>query len=71
MIKSRRFGNIRSFIGNLYGPDLHAKRLDALLNATQGVTTGASPAVLMIGQLGRQVSALSLHRAYSLDARCF
>ncbi len=25
-----RLGKVRSFIGELYGPDLHAKRVDAL-----------------------------------------
>lgn len=25
-----RLGDVRAFIGELYGPDLHAKRVDAL-----------------------------------------
>ena len=47
---SGRLEEIRGFIGGLYGPDLHAKRIDALAGATLGVMTGASLAVAMIGQ---------------------
>ena len=50
MVKAERLGKIRGFIGGLYGPDLHAKRVDALAGATLGVMTGASLAVAMIGQ---------------------
>jgi hypothetical protein len=45
-----RWGEVRGFIGGLYRPDLHAKRVDALADATLGVMTGASLAVAMIGQ---------------------
>ena len=38
---SGRLEEIRGFIGGLYGPDLHAKRVDALADATLGVMTGA------------------------------
>lgn len=37
MIKAERFGEVRGFIGGLYGTDLHAKRVDALAGATLGV----------------------------------
>ena len=50
MVKAERLGDIRGFIGGLYGPDLHAKRVDALAGATLGVMTGASLAVAMVGQ---------------------
>ena len=43
------FSEVRGFIGGLYGPDLHAKRVDALAGATLGVMTGASLAVAMVG----------------------
>ena len=46
----RRLGDVRGLIGELYGPDLHAKRVDALAGATPGVMAGASLAVAMIGQ---------------------
>ena len=46
----RRLKDVRGFIGGLYGPDLHAKRVDALAGATLGVMAGASLAVAMIGQ---------------------
>src|SRR3978361_770041 len=46
----KRLEDVRGFIGGLYGPDLHAKRVDALAGATLGVMTGASLAVAMIGQ---------------------
>ena len=45
-----RLGEVRSFIGQVYGPDLHAKRVDALAGATLGVMAAASLAVAMIGQ---------------------
>ena len=45
-----RLGDVRSFLGELYGPDLHAKRIDALAGATLGVMAAASLAVAMIGQ---------------------
>lgn len=54
----RRLGEVRGFIGGLYGPDLHAKRVDALAGATLGVMTGASLAVAMIGQALAQARGL-------------
>ena len=45
-----RLSDVRGFIGGLYGPDLHAKRVDSLAGATLGVMAGASLAVAMIGQ---------------------
>ena len=50
MVKAARSGEIRKFIGGLYGPDLHAKRVDVLAGAILGVMAGASLAVTMIGQ---------------------
>jgi hypothetical protein len=44
---SGRYDDIRSFIGQLYGPDLHAKRVASLAGATLGVMTAASLAVAM------------------------
>ena len=58
MIKAERLGDIRGFIAGLYGPDLHAKRVDALAGATLGVMTGASLAVSMIGQALAQARGL-------------
>ena len=55
---SGRLKEIRGFIGRLYGPDLHAKRVDALAGATLGVMTGASLAVAMIGQALAQARGL-------------
>ena len=51
-------GDVRGFIGGLYGPDLHAKRIDALAAATSGVMAGASLAVAMIGQALAQARGL-------------
>jgi hypothetical protein len=56
--RSGRLGDVRSFISELYGPDLHAKRVDALAGATLGVMTGASLAVAMIGQALAQARGL-------------
>ena len=58
MVKAERLEDIRGFIGGLYGPDLHAKRVDALAGATLGVMTGASLAVAMIGQALAQARGL-------------
>jgi hypothetical protein len=58
MVKAERLGKVRGFIGGLYGPDLHAKRVDALAGATLGVMTGASLAVAMIGQALAQARGL-------------
>ena len=60
---SRRLDEVRSFIGGLYGPDLHAKRSDALASATLGVMTGASLAVAMIGQALAQARGLVTRHA--------
>jgi hypothetical protein len=53
-----RLGDVRGFIGGLYGPDLHAKRVDALAGATLGVMAGASLAVAIIGQALAQARGL-------------
>jgi hypothetical protein len=58
VIASGRLCEVRGFIGGLYGPDLHAKRVDALAAATLGVMTGASLAVAMIGQALAQARGL-------------
>ena len=58
MVEAARLGEIREFIGGLYGPDLHAKRVDALAGATLGAMTGASLAVAMIGQALAQARGL-------------
>src|SRR5271168_4593785 len=54
----RQLEDVRCFIGRLYGPDLHAKRVDALAGATLGVMRGASLAVAMIGQALAQARGL-------------
>src|SRR3712207_4583558 len=41
---------VRSFVGGVYGEDLHAKRIASLAGATLGVMQAASLAVAMIGQ---------------------
>src|SRR5208282_3308051 len=45
-----KLNDIRAFIGEVYGGDLHAKRVEALAGATLGIMTSASLAVAMIGQ---------------------
>ena len=52
------FSAVRSFLGEVYGTDLHAKRIDALAGATLGVMTGASLAVALIGQSLAQARGL-------------
>jgi len=63
MVKADRFGEVRGFIGGLYGPDLHSKRIDSLAGATLGVMTGASLAVSLIGQALAQARGLSTKHA--------
>jgi len=53
-----RLGEVRGFIGDLYGSDLHAKRIESLAGATLGVMAGASLAVAMIGQALAQARGL-------------
>ena len=61
---STRISTVRNFLGGIYGPDLHAKRINALSAATLGVMTGASLAVAAIGQ----ALALALARGLTLRA---
>ena len=50
------------FISNVYGGDLHAKRVLSLANATLGVLTSASLAVHLVGQgLAQVLGKLSKH----------
>lgn len=53
-----RLGEVRSFLSDLYGADLHAKRIAALASATLGVMAGASLAVALIGQALAQAQGL-------------
>ena len=55
-----RCDDVRSFIDALYGPELHAKRVDSLAGATFGVMTAASLAVAMIGHALAQARGLVL-----------
>ena len=54
----RRLEEVRGFIDELYGHDLHAQRVDALAGATLGVMAGASLAVAVIGQALAQARGL-------------
>jgi hypothetical protein len=63
MVRADRFGEVRGFIGGLYGPDLHAKRIDSLAGATLGVMAGASLAVSLIGQALAQARGLATKHA--------
>ena len=53
-----RFDEVRSFIGEVYGHDLHTKRINSLAGATLGVMTAASLAVAMIGHALAQARGL-------------
>ena len=50
--------DVRSFIGELYGPTLHTKRIGSLASATLGVMQAASLAVAMIGHALAQARGL-------------
>ena len=56
--RQARFGEVRVFVGEVYGADLHAKRIDSLAGATLGVMQSASLAVAMIGQALAQARGL-------------
>ena len=53
-----QLANVRAFVGEVYGADLHAKRIDSLAGATLGVMQSASLAVAMIGQALAQAKGL-------------
>src|SRR5271167_2148420 len=53
-----RIADVRRFVGGVYGCDLHAKRVEALADATLGVMQSASLAVAMIGQALAQARGL-------------
>lgn len=61
--KVGQFEDVRSFIGELYGSDLHAKRIDSLAGATLGTMTSASLAVALIGQALAQARGLKTKHA--------
>jgi hypothetical protein len=61
--KAGRFEHVRSFIDELYGQDLHAKRIDSLAAATLGTMTAASLAVALIGQALAQARGLQTKHA--------
>ena len=50
--------DVRAFISELYGPNLHAKRIASLAGATLGVMQAASLAVAMIGHALAQARGL-------------
>jgi hypothetical protein len=52
-----RFEDVRSFIGELYGSDLHAKRVTSLAGATLGTMTSASLAVSLSARRWRRPGA--------------
>ncbi|MGC8468766.1 MAG: hypothetical protein ACP5NI_02565, partial [Acetobacteraceae bacterium] len=45
-----QLADVRAFLGEVFGADLHAKRIDSLAGATLGVLQSVSLAVAMIGQ---------------------
>ena len=53
-----QFADVRSFVDQVCGADLHAKRVDSLAGATLGVMQSASLAVAMIGQAVAQARGL-------------
>ena len=63
-----QFADIRSFVGEVYGGDLHAKRIDSLAGATLGVMQSASLAVAMIGQAFAQArGSVTKHAIKQVD----
>ena len=56
--RGAQFSEVHSFVGEVYGGDLHAKRVACLAGATLGVMQSASLAVAMIGQTLAQAKGL-------------
>ena len=54
-----RLAEVRWFVDDVYGADLHAKRVNSLCEATLGVLQAASLAVAMIGQALAQARSLA------------
>src|SRR5689334_7396747 len=54
----QQFQDVRSFLDNILGEDIHTKRVDSLANATLGVMTGASLGVAIIGKSLAQARGL-------------
>jgi hypothetical protein len=42
-----QWADVRSFLGNVFGADMHAKRIDSLAGATLGVMQSASLAAVL------------------------
>lgn len=59
----RQLTDVRGFIGELYGQDRHAGRVEALAGATLGVMSGASLAIATIGQALTQARGLVTQHA--------
>src|SRR3984957_7031128 len=53
-----RVADVGAFVGELYGADLHAKRVESLAGATLAVIESASLAVAVIGQALAQARGL-------------
>ncbi len=57
-----QLADVRSFVAEMYGNDLHVKRIDSFAGATLGVMYSASLAVAMIGQaLGQAKGLITKH----------
>ena len=63
-----QFADIRAFVGQIYGADLHAKRIESLAGATLGVMQSASLMVAMIGQaLAQARGSVTKHAIKQVD----
>jgi hypothetical protein len=56
--RREQFAEVRSFVGGVFGDDLHSKRVESLAGAPLGVMQSASLAVAMIGQALAQARGL-------------
>jgi Transposase DDE domain len=56
--RQAKCADVGTFVGELYGTDLHAKRIESLAGATLGVMQSASLAVAVIGQALAQARGL-------------
>jgi hypothetical protein len=62
------FGEVRQVLGGVLGPDLHAKRIDSLSDATLGVLHSGSLAVAAIGHgLAAARGVLTKHAIKQVD----
>jgi hypothetical protein len=58
-----RLNDVKCFLSDMFGEDMHLKRIESLANSTLGVMTGATLAVSLIGQALAQARGVTTKHA--------